>query len=45
MKRDFKMIAIALAAVLMIPLAANAAAIEADEMLQASQHVGAASPG
>ena len=42
MKRDFKMIAIALVTVLMIPLAANAAAIEADEMLQASQHVEAA---
>lgn len=39
MKRDFKMIAIALAAVLMIPLAANTAAIEADEMQHAPQKV------
>ncbi len=39
MKRAFKMIAIALAAVLMIPLAANAATIESNEMLQAPQYV------
>ena len=39
MKRDFKMIAIALAAVLMIPLATNAAAIKADEPQQAPQYV------
>ena len=39
MKRDFKMIAIALVTVLMIPLAANAVEIKADEPQQAPQYV------
>ena len=39
MKRAFRMTAIALAAALMIPLAANAAAIGADEPQQVPQYV------